>query len=32
MAGAGGLAEAIAAYATAVRERRFPVSGEHTFT
>ncbi|TVP87098.1 MAG: 3-methyl-2-oxobutanoate hydroxymethyltransferase [Thioalkalivibrio sp.] len=32
MAGAEGLAEAIAAYAAAVRERRFPVSGEHTFT
>ncbi|MBS0003013.1 MAG: 3-methyl-2-oxobutanoate hydroxymethyltransferase [Thioalkalivibrio sp.] len=32
MSGAGGLAEAIAAYAAAVRERRFPVSGEHTFT
>ncbi|MFO8153113.1 3-methyl-2-oxobutanoate hydroxymethyltransferase [Thioalkalivibrio sp.] len=32
MPGAGGLAEAIAAYAAAVRERRFPVSGEHTFT
>lgn len=28
---AGGLAEAVAAYAAAVRERRFPVSGEHTF-
>jgi len=32
MPGAGGLAEAITAYAAAVRERRFPVSGEHTFT
>ncbi len=31
MPGAGGLEQAIAAYAAAVRERQFPVSGEHTF-
>ncbi|AHE99127.1 3-methyl-2-oxobutanoate hydroxymethyltransferase [Thioalkalivibrio paradoxus] len=31
LAGAGSLAAAVAAYADAVRSRRFPVSGVHTF-